>query len=133
MKKIIPLVFISLLLVAATSYGNDYRHWNLTGTYEKKAKCLWMIKGYLSAVETIKMLMVSLESRRAEEASLPWISLKTAEEYLLEQIPDLCMEDYAKIIMLQIELFYMQGKFREASFSTVFAAAVIEIANKMPE
>ncbi len=119
MKKIIPLVLISLILMAAAGYGNDYHLWNLTGTYEKKAKCLWTIKGYFGAVETLKILMISL----------PWISLKTAEEYLLEQIPDLCMEDYAKMIMLQIELFYMQGKFREAGFPTVFAAAVIEIAN----
>ncbi|HUV08998.1 MAG TPA: hypothetical protein VMX75_14795 [Spirochaetia bacterium] len=41
--------------------------------------------------------------------------------------PDLCVEDYAKMIMLQIELFYTQGKFREAGFPTVFAAAVIAI------
>jgi len=133
MKKIIPIVLISLILGTAAGYGNDYHLWNLTGTYDKKAKCLLMIKGYLSAVETIKMLMVSLENMRVEEDSLPWISLKTAEKYLLEQIPDLCMEDYAKMIMCQIEILYMQGKFQEASFSTVFAAAIIEIANKMPE
>jgi len=121
MKKIIPLVSLALLLVvAAAGYGNDHNLWNLTGTYEKKARCLLMIKGYLGAVETLKMLMVSP----------PRSSLKTAEECLLEQIPDICMEDFAKMIMLQIELFYMQGKFREAGFSTVFAAAVVEIAKE---
>ena len=120
MRKIIPVVLISLILVAAAGYGNDYTLWNLTGTYEKEARCLLMIKGYLGAVETLKILMVSR----------PLFSLKTAGEYLLEQVPDLCPEDYAKMIMLQIELFYMQGKFREASFSTVFAAAVVEIAKE---
>jgi len=123
MKKIIPLVSLALLLVvAAAGYGNskDYWLWNRAGTYEKKAKCLLMIKGYLGAVETLKMLMVSP----------PRSSLKIAGECLLEQIPAICMEDFAKMVMLQIELFYMQGKFHEADFSTVFAAAVVEIAKE---
>jgi len=120
MKKIIPVVLISLLLMAAAAYGNskDYRRWTLTTPRGKTGQCLIMIKGYLGAVETLKILMIST----------PLVSLKTAEECLLEQIPDICMEDYAKMIMLQIELFYIQGKFREADFSTVFAAAVVEIA-----
>ena len=123
MKKIIPIVLIALILAAAAAYGNskDYYMWNATNKYLKRERCLWMIDGYLGAAETLKMLRTS--PPRA----------KTAEEYLLEQIPDLHIEDYAKMIVCQIELFYAQGKFREALFPTIFAAAVVEIAKEGKE
>jgi len=115
MKKIIVIVLISLILGAAAGYGDSsqlqYRRWNLASRFNKQAECLLMIKGYLSAIEILKMA-----------------SLESAEEYLLEQIPDLRMEEYAKLIMYHIEIMYMEGQFREADFPTVFAAAVIEIA-----
>ncbi|MBA7579660.1 hypothetical protein ES708_21534 [subsurface metagenome] len=37
------------------------------------------------------------------------------------------------MIVCQIELFYAQGKFREALFPTIFAAAVVEIAKEGKE
>lgn len=86
MKKIIPIVLIALILAAAAAYGDskDYYMWNAINKYLKRERCLWMIDGYLGAAETLKMLRTS--PPRA----------KTAEEYLLEQIPDLRIEDYAK-------------------------------------
>jgi len=120
MKKTIVVVLISLILGAAAGYADtsQYRHWKMSNKYLKQAECLLMVKGYLAAIEILKTSVVSLES---------------AEKYLLCQIPDLRMEDYAKMIMYHIELFYMEGKFREASFPVIFAAAVIEIAHKMSD
>lgn len=132
MKKVIVIVLISLILGAAAGHGDEsklfYWRWNLTGKYEKEFHCLLMIRGYLGAIEVIKMSIISPEIMGTEEASL-----KTVEEYLLKQIPDLRMEEYAKLVMYHIEIMYMEGKFREADFPTVFAAAVLEIANEMSD